>query len=228
MHVVRVQLEEAPDSCVDLARQAARDALAHHRALLARNRRHVGLDFGGDRLAKSHIEVLPRPSGLGGRPVAQLEVFDTELPREFEPPHGASAARLASSVEAAPQWAANGRETSEWPNSMLFTCASGRIPLRSDRHALRRGSACGAGIRRSMSSRHSMRWKNVASGQDCTKADHAARSASSIGADRQRRSGRNGHVIRSHASRSKTRSTRSQWKSRRSFLRRGSVRSRFR
>ena len=80
--VVGVEREEPVDRRVDLAAQAALDALAHHRALLARDGEQVRLDVGQDLLAEGDVQVLARPVGLARDAVAQLEVVDAELVRE--------------------------------------------------------------------------------------------------------------------------------------------------
>ena len=64
VHVVGVEREEAVDAGVDLAAQAVLDALAHHRALLARDGQHVGFFVGQDGLAEGDVQVLPRPVGV--------------------------------------------------------------------------------------------------------------------------------------------------------------------
>jgi hypothetical protein len=61
--VVGIKLEEPVDAAVDLAAQAVRDPLAHHRALLARDRLQVFVGIRQDRLAKRDVELLSRPAG---------------------------------------------------------------------------------------------------------------------------------------------------------------------
>ena len=74
MHVVRVQRKEAVRVGVDLAHQAARDSLANHRPLLARDGSEVVVDVWQDRLAERYIKVLSRPVGFAYGAIAQLEV----------------------------------------------------------------------------------------------------------------------------------------------------------
>ena len=82
MHVVGVERKESIDAGVDVAAQAVLDALAHHRALLARDGQHVGLLVGQDVLAKRHVEVLRRPVVVPGIDVAQFEVIDAQSLRD--------------------------------------------------------------------------------------------------------------------------------------------------
>src|SRR5438309_1385743 len=81
--VVSVQGKKAIGGHIDLAHKAVLDPLAHHRALLARDREHVGFDVRRDVLAKSHIKVLPRPFGAAALRVAYLEIIDAERSREI-------------------------------------------------------------------------------------------------------------------------------------------------
>ena len=69
MHVVGVERKEAVDAGVEFGAQSVLDALAHHRALLARDGEHVGLLVGQDGLAEGDVEVL-----LGPVVVAACEV----------------------------------------------------------------------------------------------------------------------------------------------------------
>ena len=80
MHVVGVKSKESVDVGLEPASQAVPDALAHHRALLARNGEHVRLDLRQDRLAEAGIQVLARPARLARAAIAQLEVGDAQTP----------------------------------------------------------------------------------------------------------------------------------------------------
>ena len=102
MLVIRVKLEEALDTAIDLADQSALDALAHHRALLAWNREQIGLDLGQQRLAESHVQVLLRPVRLGPDAVAQFEVAHAEIARQVDRNPVQCAAARRSSLAAAP------------------------------------------------------------------------------------------------------------------------------
>ena len=84
MDVVRVKCEESFDRLVDLAAQTCLNPFAHHRALLARDREHVGFDLGQDFLAEGHVQVLARPGRLAGLEVAQLEIVRAQLLRQLD------------------------------------------------------------------------------------------------------------------------------------------------
>ena len=70
------------DVVVDLGAQLFLDALAHHRALLARNGQHVLLGIGVDRLAEGDVEILAGPVRVPALAIAHLEVIDAKLARQ--------------------------------------------------------------------------------------------------------------------------------------------------
>ena len=101
MDVIGIQIEKSIDVRINFAHQTPLDALAHHRALFAGDRGHVGIDVGQDCFAERHVEILPRPLRLADGAISQFEMVDSELPREF----GRRAVQcrpLTSSLAAAP------------------------------------------------------------------------------------------------------------------------------
>ena len=80
---LRVHVVQTADVVVDLGPQLFLDALAHHRALLARDGQHVLLGIGIDRLAEGDVEVLAGPVRVPALPVAHLEVIDAKLTRQI-------------------------------------------------------------------------------------------------------------------------------------------------
>ncbi len=106
MHVVGVEREEAVDAAVDLAAQPVLDALADHRALLARNRLQIGVDIGETgSCGTSTYRSCRGQSGLLTRAVAQFEMFDTERTRKSarrldKPALDAGVVRRRSAVDA--------------------------------------------------------------------------------------------------------------------------------
>ncbi len=82
MRVICIQIEETVNVGVDLACEATLDALTHHRALLARDRLHVGFDARLDRLSKGDEQILLRPPALVRRAITQLKMIDSEIARQ--------------------------------------------------------------------------------------------------------------------------------------------------
>ena len=82
VHVVGVQAEEAVHAAIHFALQAVLDALAHHRALLARDGQHVGFFVGQDGLAEGDVHLLPWPIFMAALQLAQFQVIDTQALRQ--------------------------------------------------------------------------------------------------------------------------------------------------
>ena len=66
---------ECDQDGVDLASQAVLDALSNHRALLARNGLHVGIDVRRKLLSEGYIQILSGPLGTLRHPVPELQII---------------------------------------------------------------------------------------------------------------------------------------------------------
>ena len=69
--IVSIQRKKSVHRGVNVGYKAVLDALAHHRALLAGNGKHVVFFQGRNGPAKCHIKVLQSPVGMAALQVAQ-------------------------------------------------------------------------------------------------------------------------------------------------------------
>src|SRR3569623_1212852 len=85
VHALRIGVVKACDAGVNLAGETGLAALAHHRALLARDGEHVLFRIGVDLLAEGDVKIVfARPVAVARCAIAEFEVIDAALARQLD------------------------------------------------------------------------------------------------------------------------------------------------